>query len=187
MKSDPRSERSRLALVRAGMALLIDNRNASLSDVAHVAGVGRATLYRHFQSKAELIRAIAESCNREFEEATRHIDQAATSWLDAIRLMFEAVMPLEPQLTFLMKLETLIDERDRGDLFKEQEKELLNLVQQCQEEQSATQDVSPEWLLSLLEGLFYSAWKMVAEHQYSHRDAAKLAFDGFCFGVAQRS
>lgn len=186
MTTDARSERSHQALVQAGMIMLAENRNASLSEVAQQAGVGRATLYRHFQTREELIRTIAETCVKAFDQATQHIETSARSWLDAVRLMFEAVMPLQNELNYLMRLDALIEEQEILDLFNQQEQEILHIMQQCQAEKSVRQDVSPQWLSALLDGLFFAAWRMVVEHNCPHEEAARLAFESFCHGVKQR-
>ena len=40
--------------------------------------------------------------------------------------------------------------------------------------------------MALLDGLFIAAWQMVAKHDVSHADAAKMAFESFCAGVASK-
>ena len=45
-------------LLGAGLAFLSRNPAASLAEVAEVAGVGRATLYRYFSSRANLVRGL---------------------------------------------------------------------------------------------------------------------------------
>lgn len=185
--TDARAERSRLALIQAGMVLLAENRNASLSDVAQVAGVGRATLYRHFQTREQLIEAVSLQCFETFNQATASIDTDATSYLDAVRLLFDKVMPLHQELTFIMKLDTLMEGVDSLDhLLQEQDKEMRELLKQCQKEKSIQPDVSTDWLLALLDGLFIAAWRMVTEFNTPHQEAAKIAFDSFCRGVGKK-
>ena len=52
------------AFARAGFAA------TSLDDVAHEAGISRVILYRHFESKADLYRAVLERVQRRLVEAT---------------------------------------------------------------------------------------------------------------------
>jgi TetR/AcrR family transcriptional regulator, mexCD-oprJ operon repressor len=52
------AERSIAAILDAGLACFSRNADASLTDVARGAGVGRVTLYRHFPSREGLIDAV---------------------------------------------------------------------------------------------------------------------------------
>ena len=47
---DARIKRSRTAIIEAGLECLNQNNEASLTDIANQAGVGRATLYRLFET-----------------------------------------------------------------------------------------------------------------------------------------
>jgi len=59
------AERSIAAILDAGLACFSRNADASLTDVARRAGVGRVTLYRHFPSREALIDAVlAHAINR---------------------------------------------------------------------------------------------------------------------------
>jgi len=185
--TDARAERSRLAMINAGMLLLAENKDATLSDVAAVAGVGRATLYRHFETREQLIEAVARQCLMTFEEATSDIESQATSYLDAIRLLFECVMPLQKELTFIMKVDALVGDLERlAHLFEEQDKEIRLLLKECQKENSISNNVPLDWLMVLLDSFFIAAWRMVNEHNIDHASAAKLAFESFQHGVANR-
>jgi AcrR family transcriptional regulator len=52
------AERNIAAILDAGLACFSRNADASLTDVARGAGVGRVTLYRHFPSREALIDAV---------------------------------------------------------------------------------------------------------------------------------
>ena len=54
----PRSERSHLAIVRATLELLVEvgYQRLTMEQVQRRAGVGKATIYRHWTSKAELVK-----------------------------------------------------------------------------------------------------------------------------------
>lgn len=60
---------TRDAIVEAAFAVFSKNPSAALSDVAERAGVGRATLHRHFAGRDELVRALAKIASKEMDEA----------------------------------------------------------------------------------------------------------------------
>ena len=59
------------AIVQAATRLLAVDPDASVNDIARAAGVGRVTLYGHFDSRTTLVREVAE-------RAIRHTDEALT-------------------------------------------------------------------------------------------------------------
>lgn len=64
----PARERNRIRIVDAALALWMQRPEASMDDVAVAAGVVRRTLYSHFDSREELIVAVAR-CAAEFIDA----------------------------------------------------------------------------------------------------------------------
>jgi AcrR family transcriptional regulator len=79
-----------LLLTAAETALNTHGRNASLDDVARSAGVGNATLYRHFPTREKLIeeiygRRITALCTDAGRLAAAHEPgKALTEWLHAV-------------------------------------------------------------------------------------------------------
>ena len=64
----------REAIVDAAIDTFARNPGASLAEVAARAGVGRASLHRHFPSRDDLVTAITRQCMDEISptSATRH-------------------------------------------------------------------------------------------------------------------
>ena len=59
-RSDAQQNRERI-LVVAKEAFAKSGANASLDDIARQAGVGRGTLYRHFPSREDLLKAVYQA------------------------------------------------------------------------------------------------------------------------------
>jgi AcrR family transcriptional regulator len=74
-RSDAQRNRSRL-LTAAEAALNAHGASASLDDIARAAGVGNATLYRHFPTRAELIEAVYDQRIRQLCAAAGELAQA---------------------------------------------------------------------------------------------------------------
>ena len=184
--SDARAMRSRAALIESGMRLLVQNQDAKLSDIAETAGVGRATLYRQFKTREQLIGAITEMCIRRFDNATEAIEAKANTYLEAIKCLFEAAVPLQKELSFLMKLDVLVSDSKELIAFNRQYRsELQALLKNCQAEKSIDPGLPLEWLVSFIDGLWYALWQSTSEGAISQQQAAILAFESFCFGVAR--
>jgi AcrR family transcriptional regulator len=71
-RSDAR--RNRDAIVAAALEALTESPDASLNAIARRAGVGNATLYRHFQTREELVLAV-------YQQEVRSLVQSADSLL----------------------------------------------------------------------------------------------------------
>ena len=61
--------RNRAAIVRAAVRVLADAPSSSMAEIAEAAGVGRATLYRHFPTRETLERTIRFQAMHEAESA----------------------------------------------------------------------------------------------------------------------
>jgi AcrR family transcriptional regulator len=86
MRADARRSYDRI-LEAAGTVIAQDGENASLEEIARTAGVGSATLHRHFASRWDLLDAVfADRVDKICAEAERFTDHepakaALTDWL----------------------------------------------------------------------------------------------------------
>ncbi|HEX4813011.1 MAG TPA: TetR/AcrR family transcriptional regulator [Nonomuraea sp.] len=88
-RADARRNRQRL-LAAAEQAFNTAGAGASLDEIAHAAGVGNATLYRHFPTRQKLIDAVygqrirALCALADQVRATQPVSEALLSWLYAV-------------------------------------------------------------------------------------------------------
>jgi TetR/AcrR family transcriptional regulator, mexCD-oprJ operon repressor len=68
-RSEIATERTREVILDAAAQVLGSRPDAAMADIADHAGVGRATLYRHFPTRESLLRGVAESGARELADA----------------------------------------------------------------------------------------------------------------------
>lgn len=78
MAAEPRApridaKRNREAVIDAALELLARNPNASMQTIAERSGVGRTTVYRHFPTRVDLVRALFERVLEEAECVTRDV------------------------------------------------------------------------------------------------------------------
>jgi TetR/AcrR family transcriptional regulator, mexCD-oprJ operon repressor len=66
-------EATRREIISAAASVLAARQGASMADVAAAAGIARATLYRYFPTREELLRALEATAN---EEAGRRLAEA---------------------------------------------------------------------------------------------------------------
>jgi AcrR family transcriptional regulator len=182
---DARAKRSQKALLKAGLELLNSNPEASLSDIAAHAGVGRTTLYRQYETREKLIAAIAIDCLETIDEATAPIERIATNAMDAIRLLFELAMPLTQEFQFLMNLDQLIENDPQiSKIHEKQNREIVEIVEYGKKKGEIDKSIPTSWVSNLIEGLFYIGWRQQYELGFSAEETAKLAFYTFSKGVS---
>lgn len=181
---DARIQKSQHALVLAGLKLINENKEISLSDIAKEAGVGRATLYRIFSSKEALIEEIALYCLNAFEDATQSIDKLATSSIHAFELLFEFAMPLTDESQFLFSLDYFSEEIPKvSQIIDKQDRELCELIDYAKRKGEIDKSLPTSWILNYVEGLFYTGWIQQKQFNTSVQESAKLAYKCFSRSV----
>lgn len=184
-KLDARAERSQKALLRAGLELLNANPEATLSDIANHAGVGRTTLYRQYETREKLVSAIAVYCLEACDEAAEPIDDQAGSALDAVRLLFSLTMPLTAELQFLMNLENWAEsDPEIAAISERHAREMRELVELGKKEGSIDKSLPTSWVANLIDGLFIAGWMQQQEGAYTPEQVASFAFASFSNGVS---
>lgn len=180
MPVDARIEKSTQLILKAGLELLNENKDAKLTDVAIKAGVGRATLYRLFKNKEDLVTAITQYCLEEYDKATSSIEAEAKSAMHALELLFHYAMPLTLEFKFLTNLEYFTEiSPELREIELQQKNEMYELIDEVITEVNADSILTATWLYNFIEGLFYAGFLQQTEENNSAQHAAELAFHCF--------
>jgi TetR/AcrR family transcriptional regulator, mexCD-oprJ operon repressor len=94
--------RNRAALLDAAADVLAVEPTASLAEVAARAGLGRATLYRHFQSREALRAAIREEALARATAALEAADLGGCSAREGVRRAASVLVPLGMRFRILL-------------------------------------------------------------------------------------
>ena len=127
------------AIIEAAFAVYAKTPTASLGDVAAQAGVGRATLHRHFPGRPQLMRALAEIAMDELNTAVEQATADAQSYAEGFRLSLFAIIPLANRQLFLAN-EGLDADPDLARLYATERAELLSDIAKAQDEVTAMCD-----------------------------------------------
>ena len=174
----------REAIVDAAVETLSRNPGASLSDVAARAGVGRASLHRHFPSRRDLIAAVARQCMDETDAALEASLEGADSARERLSRMLEAIVPLGDRYHFLA-IEAFDDQglRERHEADVEW---LGHLVDELKEEGVVAADAPRTWAIANIDAQVWLAWSEVAAGNLAPANAADLAFRTLLEGLGPR-
>ncbi|KPH64652.1 hypothetical protein AMS58_10905 [Pseudoalteromonas porphyrae] len=185
---DVRISRSKQLIIQAGLKLFLQNADATLVDIAKHANVGRATVYRHFESKEILQKAIAFYCLERFDSVNKDVDRQAKDHLDALRLILKNTMPLFAEFSFLSKMEqVLIDDADFQARSKQQNDEMRELISLVIKHKKISDNFSVSWVFHLFEGLLWVGYQAIHSGEHSPESASNLAYATFLNGVGASS
>ncbi|MCG8590687.1 MAG: TetR family transcriptional regulator [Proteobacteria bacterium] len=171
---------SRDAILAAALELFAENPGTSLAAVAARAGVGRATLHRHFASRDELIRELALAALDATDAAVAGLEEEPDPQL-ALEQMFERLVPLADRFHFLARLPVQDPEIDRR--YAAQIEGLATLVARLRERGVVDASVPDAWMVRVADSLIWDAWSAVAEGSIPARDATALAVRTFLHGL----
>lgn len=161
-------ERTRQALLRAGIEVLSADPSAALGEVASRAGVARSTLHRYFPDRRALVTAVSAYTTEEYEEAftDARIEQGPA--LEAFRRLSLELMERLDVLAWWMGagLTALAaeDESAAAEFTEpdEDEERLHRLVLRGHEDGTIDPQMGPQWIEGILWSTMYSAKHVLA-------------------------
>ena len=179
----PRADalRNRAALLDAAAEVLATTPDASLAEVAHRAGLARATLYPHFESRDALLGAIQAEA---LERAAAALDGAGLpdcSTREGLRRAAGALVPLGMRFRIL-----LTEGSDTDPEFLAARTRTLAPLWTLLERGQATGEISPTastpWLGLVLAGLLMTTVRAAAAGLVDPGDAGELVAASFLDG-----
>ncbi len=180
----PRTKRSaRQALLDSATTLLAQNPGASIIEIAEAAGVGRASLYRHFPTREALLRELSLEALKAMDEAVRHIYWNARSAEDALQMTIEAMIPLGDRFYFLTRVGEIVDDQVSIEL-KRQNDLMTELIKAAQKEGVLDASVSATWINGVFTSLIYTAWCAMTESNLKAPEATALVSRSLLRGLA---
>jgi TetR/AcrR family transcriptional regulator, regulator of autoinduction and epiphytic fitness len=154
---DPRVSRSRAAVIRAATDLLVENGPSAVTidSIVTRSGVAKSTIYRHWQSRDEILLSVIESCAPEIPEPDPGVDV-----VDALRdvVHFVANSLNDPEWARVLPALLMLKHHEAGiaamndRLEHEQDMVLTNLVRRAIEEGVVRSDLDPQEAATALFG-----------------------------------
>ncbi|MGW8729888.1 TetR/AcrR family transcriptional regulator [Streptomyces sp. NPDC055808] len=173
-------------VLRTAAALLTRKATATMDEVARAAGIGRATLHRHFAGREALVRALEELGIRELEAAldTARLDEDAAP--DALRRLVTEVEPVAGLLAFLVTENQLFETEQMNEGWARIDARVSALFRRGQEQGDFRIDLTPAWLTEALYGLIGSGAWAVQDGRVAAKDFQYMIVE-LLLGGARRS
>lgn len=171
-------------MVDAAIGLLGEHPGASMRELAVASGVGRATLYRHFATRDELVRAIRLRALRDCREALDPALLEKGSAREALAVALAALLPVLDRYRVLLDAappdRTDAEQRELVDAI---EAPLLDLIRRGQEAGELDPDLPADFTLAVLTGVLRAARAAVASGGMTAGEAHPLAVRTLLTGI----
>lgn len=171
-------------ILEGAVRALSENPNATVDRIAAEARVGRATVFRHFESRAGLLKALARRAVSETDRVTRQATAYACTATDALRLATRAVVGAGESYRFLEAAAELRDDPEIAGAYERQISELADLVRASRREGFIRPDVPLAWAVASIDGLIWAACRAVGEGELGRVQAQDLVWDTIAGGLS---
>jgi len=153
------AERNLRRIIESATALLAVRPGASMADIAEASGLVRATLYRHFPTRDDLLRAIYSAALEDAGQAIFSVEPERGKVTDAIGRVVDSLLVVGDRYRILS------EERRRYPELREQEEAvgapLIALVERGQRSGELRDDLPLRWLVAALGSLVNEALRAV--------------------------
>lgn len=156
------AERSIAAILDAAVPLLGERPDASMEDIAEVAGVTRQTVYAHFSSRDALLGAVVARVTEQVAVAIDAAELDRGSATDALVRFVNASWQMLERTPLLLRLPVVpVGPREELDRHEPITSRLAELIRRGQRAGEFDRDVPPEWLLAATIALGHAAGEQV--------------------------
>ena len=180
------ADRTADRILETATRVLAEDPAASMRRISLAAGVGRATVYRHFPSREALIRDIRLKALRECRAALADADLDAGPATEAIERAIDAL------LAVVDRYRVLVHEPppDRSDpeqraLVEEVEGPLLGLIVRGADAGELTAELPARFVLDSLVGLITAARRAIVDGDLAPEGAAAAVSRAFLEGIGR--
>jgi AcrR family transcriptional regulator len=178
------AERNLGRIIEAATALLAVNPGASMAEIAEASGLVRATLYRHFPTRDDLMREMYSAALEELVTAILAVEPERGKATDAIARVVDALLVVGDRYRILA------EERPRSPELREQEQTvaapLIALVERGQRAGELRDDLPLRWLVAALGSLINEALRAVNRNDIDRAEAGTLVTKTFLESIRSR-
>jgi AcrR family transcriptional regulator len=175
------AERNRERVLDHATRLLAHDPAAGVGEIAHAAGVGRATLYRHFPTREGLLAAIDARAHAETEAAFAASRLAEGTASEALERLVTAVLEIGDRYRFLLAEDAVKRDRRRDERFGAP---LFALLERGQAAGEFNPSMPPRWMLEVLGHVITAAVREIAEGRLDREEAPAVVTRSLLHGFS---
>ena len=182
-----RQQRSKERMLELATLILAKKPNSSITEIAEAIGVGRATLFRYFKSRKQLLHELVIESDRRLELAIQPIIEKNLNAIDTLEHFIKVLVPLGASFHFLNSDHIYAETTGIEELYRNQLSRMKNLAGRLKKEGVVAPEVPLAWVAAVLDNLIYTAWVTVSEGDIAPNDAPGLVLKSFLYGLASNN
>lgn len=179
-----RQQRTKNKMLSLAMNILAKNPKASLNDIAEAADVGRATLFRYFKSRKQLILELIDEAERRLETATQPILDKNLDAAETLEKIIDVLVPIGASFHFLSSESIHADGERIETIYNKQLVLMKELSTRLKKDGIVAPDIPRAWAAAVLDNLIYTAWVSISEGDIAPKEAPELVLKSFLRGLA---
>lgn len=145
------------AIIDAATACLARDPDASVNDIAAAAGVGRVTLYGHFESRGALVAEVVDRALRQTDEALDQVDLGGDA-RDALGRLLEATWHLTHRFgALVVAAQTALPEAELREAHEKPVLRVKRLLRRGRKEGSFRADLPLDWQVTTIQAVLHAA------------------------------
>jgi len=175
--------RNREAILEAALAVIQNDPDAGMNEIADGAKVGRATLYRHFPTREDLLTALRQRARRQGKEAMLAANPDEGDPIEALERIVAALIEVGYRNRVLFGPDV-----SRPDLAKREEhfEPIARTFERAQREGVISTDFTVTWLTNALRMLLGAARAEFKAGRMAREDGPALIVRQLVEGARQR-
>lgn len=165
------------AIVDAATALLAVNPDASVQDIAKAAGVGRVTLYGHFDSRTALITEVATRAIAQTEASLSGVDFSGDP-TEAMARLLEATWHLTHRFGgIVIAAGEVLPSEELRRAHEGPHRRARTLLERGRREGRFRADMPVEWQITMIQAVLHAASSSVHRGEVDAEQAPRLVRD----------
>jgi len=175
------AQRNIAAILDAAVTALSRDPEASVSEIAQAAGVGRVTLYGHFPNRADLVDAALAKAIADGHAALDEVDLTGDPRAALARLINSSWLLVNRSRALLLAAQQVLPPGRIRDLHAGPAERVETLVERGRQAGAFRTDLPTSWLVSVLHSVMHSAadeinaGRLTAGHAAAYITATVLA------------
>ncbi|MFA8343590.1 MAG: TetR/AcrR family transcriptional regulator [Rhodothermaceae bacterium] len=174
--------KTREKITRIAIELFAVNPAASMDEVAKKAEVGRATLFRHFKCRNDLLNELTVNVETLFEESVKPVIYKQEKAEVIFKEVVELIIPLGARFQFLSYVPLKTDNEKANERYKSYLNALKDLVKKMIDEKLLSDKMPVEWLANNLDSMIFTAWVSIQDGDIAPKQASQLVIDCYLKG-----
>lgn len=167
-------------IIDTAAGLLAARQNASVAEIAAAAGVSRGTIYRHFPTRATLLRTLAESASTETRQRLQDANLESVPIEDGIARAARALVAVANRYPAALQDPTILGTQNPAI-----RKPLTTLLQRGQADGRIRSDVPLGCLLESLLALVAACQRSGGQHGQGSEDISAMIVRLFLQGASE--